>query len=143
MKSRPLAARESGHLRGDGHDDGAVVELPDAPVVVENGVGQGRVWCSSLVTRHLPFVVENEVGQGRVQELPLLGIHGKVGNVDAPRVALRVVYTRLYTPMYAPYIRVCIRLYTPIYAPIYAERAMSTPRQVPCVSYSKMSYRAL
>ena len=128
MKSRPLAARESGHLRGDGHDDGAVVELPDAPVVVENGVGQGRVWCSSLVTRHLPFVVENEVGQGRVQELPLLGIHGKVGNVDAPRVALRVVYTRLYTP---------------IYAPIYAERAMSTPRQVPCVSYSKMSYRAL
>ena len=133
-------------------------ELPDAPVVVENGVGQGRVWCSSLVyiytththiyiypyiSRHLPSVVENEVGQGRVQELPLLGIHGKVGNVDAPRVALRVVYTRLYTPMYAPYIRVCIRLYTPIYAPIYAERAMSTPRQVPCVSYSKMSYRAL
>ena len=74
---------------------------------------------SSLVTRHLPFVVENEVGQGRVQELPLLGIHGKVGNVDAPRVALRVVYTRLYTP---------------IYAPIYAERAMSTPRELPCVS---------
>ena len=148
MKSRPLAARESGHLRGDGHDDGAVVELPDAPVVVENGVGQGRVWCSSLVyiyththiyiypyiSRHLPSVVENEVGQGRVQELPLLGIHGKVGNVDAPRVALRVVYTRLYTPMYAPYIRVCIRLYTPIYAPIYAERAMSTPRELPCVS---------
>ena len=24
-------------------------ELPDAPVVVEDGVGQGRVWCSSLV----------------------------------------------------------------------------------------------
>ena len=103
---RVTLVRVSGHLRVDWHNDGAVLQLPDAP-----------------------FVVENEVGQGRVQELPLLGIHGKVGNVDAPRVALRVVYTRLYTPMYAPYIRVCIRLYTPIYAPIYAERAMSTPRR--------------
>ena len=58
----------SGHLWGDWHNDGAVLQLPDAP-----------------------FVVENEVGQGRVQELPLLGIHREVGNIDARRIALCLV----------------------------------------------------
>ena len=78
-----------------------------------------HIYIYPYIFRHLPSVVEDEVGQGRVQELPLLGIHGKVGNVDAPRVALRVVYTRLYTAAYVP---------------IFAERAMSTPRELPCVS---------
>ena len=57
------------HLRGDIHLNGAVLHPLD----------------------HLARV-EQEVGQGRVEELPFLGIHREVSNLDAFCMSLRIVH---------------------------------------------------
>ena len=57
------------HLRGDIHNNGAVLQPLD------------------------PLArVEQEVGQGRVEELPFHGIHREVSNLDAFCMALRMVH---------------------------------------------------
>ena len=103
------------HLRDDRHNDGAVLQLPDALAAVEHEVGQrlagrprvrmlntaswstkrchkpcqrttgiaSRVSCSLTLLSPASSLPPPNLSY-RVEELPFLGIHGEVSNLDAP-----------------------------------------------------------